>query len=284
MKRQLIVSALVFAVFAASGVAYRLATASDHDDGETDIKARALNLTDHYMFKAPDDSNAMVLVMYVNPRSLPGYQYLLSTQARYEFHVSRPAAKNSPASTSDNVVLRFEAGAADASGVQPVTFTVLKDGAVIGSHSGATTSMPNSRLNTTAKLTTNTATVGADTFTYFIGSRADTFHFDVIRYFQVRNFAARRFFGAGTAGEPIPPAYLEANCKGQAFLANILNPGSDAVDGDGVNLFNPPSCAPDFTKNYNVTAIVLKAPITAFRSAGGAENIFDSWSTISIPQ
>ena len=29
------------------------------------------------------------------------------------------------------------------------------------------------------------------------------------------------------------------------------------ADGDNINLFHPPSCAPDFTKNLNVTAIAL---------------------------
>jgi hypothetical protein len=211
---------------------------------------------------------------------------LLSTQARYEFHVSRPSAKNAAASTNDNVVLRFEAGAANTDGTQPVTFTYLRDGAVIGQHVGSTTSMANSRLNTNTSNTNNSATIGTDTFTYFVGSRADTFHFDVIRYFQVRNFAARRFFGgSGGIGEPIPPAYLESNCKGQAFLGGVAAAGgTPELDGDDVNLFNPADCAPDFTKNYNVTAIVVKAPIAALRSVGGAENIFDSWSTISIPQ
>jgi len=46
-----------------------------------------------------------------------------------------------------------------------------------------------------------------------------------------------------------------------------------------VNLWNPPSCAPDFTKNYNVTAIVMEIPIA---SLGGT--VFDTWSTISVKQ
>lgn len=280
MKRQLLVSALVFAVFVGSGVAYRLVNASDHDDGENDIKARSLNLTDHYVFKAPDDPNALALVAYVNPRSLPGYQYLLSTQARYEINVARPSGKGGKSATTPNVTFRFEGGAANENGVQPVTFTVLVDGAVIGSHTGATTPINIAKSNT--GLTNNSATINGQTYTYYVGARADTFHFDVIRYFQVRNFAANRFFG-GPGGIGNASAALPANnCKGQGFLGGIL--GAPEGDNDDVNLFNPPSCANDFTKNYNVTAIVLKAPLAALRSAGGAETVFDTWSTINIPQ
>ena len=99
---------------------------------------------------------------------------------------------------------------------------------------------------------------------------------DVQRFFQVRAFLAGRFFGgAGGTGDPDAP--LAANCKGQALLNGILN-GAEG-DGDEVNLFNPPECAPDFTKNYNVTAIVLNVPIA---DLGGT--VFDTWSTISVAQ
>jgi hypothetical protein len=56
--------------------------------------------------------------------------------------------------------------------------------------------------------------------------------------------------------------------------------GASDPDLDDVNLFNPPSCAPDFTKNLNVTAIVLNVP-KAFLGGG---DIYDTWSTISVAQ
>ena len=51
-------------------------------------------------------------------------------------------------------------------------------------------------------------------------------------------------------------AFLE---MGDQFLA-LSDPNKEVQpsDGDVINLWNPPSCAPDFTKNYNVTAIVMK--------------------------
>lgn len=247
-----------------------LGIASDHDDGETDIKSRALNLSDHYAFKSGND---LALVMYFNPRGLAGKQYLMSPNARYEFHLAKVASKTAAASTSDDYVFRFEAGAADATGVQPITLTILKEGAVVGMHTGKSTDFATSQTNT--GLTINSGTAGGMHVKYFVGMRADSFHFDVTRFFQVRAFLASRFFG-GAGGNGNAQAALAPNCRGDAFLALDKETSSD---GDTVNLFNPPSCAPDFTKNYNVTSIALNVPVA---DLGGS--IFDTWSIITVKQ
>lgn len=269
LKRLLAVVSLL-AGAAAVGTTYHVVQASDHDDGEADLKGRALNLTDHFAFKSGTD---LSLVMYLNPRSLPGRQYFLSTNARYEFHVTKVASKTGAPTGQDDYVFRFEAGAPDAAGAQPITLTILQDGNVVGTHTGLSTSFGASKANTVIE---NTGTQGGIGFKYFVGQRADAFHFDVIRYFQVRSFLADRFFG-GAGGTPNASATLAPNCRGDALLAlgSETNP-----DADVVNLWNPPSCAPDFTKNYNVTAIVLNVPIANL--GGGA--IFDTWSTISVPE
>lgn len=283
MRRRFILGAL--SLLTAAGVATtQLATASDHDDGETDIKARALNLTDHFAFKSPASPDQLSLIMYFNPRSLPGRQYSMSTNARYEFHVSRAASKLAAPTGADDIVFRFEAGAPDGNGVQPITLTMLKDGNVIGMHSGSSTSFASSKSD---QITTNLADIGGAQLKYFIGQRQDSFHFDVVRFFQVRAFLAQRLFG-GAGGKGDASATLADNCRGDKFLANLLpggvaaNETGGASDGDVINLFNPPSCAPDFTKNLNVTAIVLNVPIAALQANG--ETVFDTWSTISVPE
>jgi hypothetical protein len=253
-------AASLIAGMALIGGATTTALASDHDDGETDIKSRALNLSDHYAFKTPGSSTDMTLIMYFNPRSLPGRQYYMSTQARYEFHVSKAATKTSMPTAKDDFVFRFEASAPDMTGTQMVTLTVLKDGAVIGTHTGTSTGIAGARSNT---VVTNSATISGNAIKYFIGQRADSFHFDVVRFFQVRSFLADRFFG-GAAGAGNAGAGLAAG---------------GVADADVINLFNPPTCAPDFTKNLNVTAIAMNVPISML---GGT--IFDTWSTISVPE
>ncbi|MFN0247937.1 MAG: DUF4331 family protein [Kofleriaceae bacterium] len=272
--KRLLVAAGLFAGATALGTTYQIAVASDHDDGELDLKSRALNLTDHYAFKS---GNELTLVMYMNPRSLPQRQYDLSTNARYEFHVSKVANKAAQPTATEDYVFRFEAGPPNPAGVQSITLTVLRDGTVIGTHAGTSTGFANSKANT---VTTNMGTAMDVDFKYFVGMRADSFTFDVQRFFTVRSFLARRFFGgAGGIGDPSALGALQPTCKNQTLAQGILGTG-DTTDGDAVNLWNPPECAPDFTKNYNVTAIVLNVPIADL----GGGTVFDTWSTISVKQ
>src|SRR4051812_15800195 len=150
------------AILSATQVGY----ASDHDDGETDLKSRALNLSDHFVFKSGSD---LAFVMYFNPRGLAGKQYFMSPNARYEFHVAKVASKTAAPSVAEDYVFRFEAGPPNASGVQDVTLTVLQNGTVIGNHTGKTTDFASSKSNT--GLMTNNGMAGSMHVKWFIGMR-----------------------------------------------------------------------------------------------------------------
>lgn len=270
MKRIVLLSMSLAAAIAVVAGAGRTGYASDHDDGETDLKARALNLSDHFAFKTKD--NQLALIMYFNPRGLPGKQYFLSTKARYELHVSKVAGKTAAPTNKDDYLFRFEAAEPDATGAQAITLTMFKDGQKVGTHTGKTTTIAASRANAIAD---NKGKIGNYDVRYFVGPRADSFAFDVVRFFQVRAFLADRFFG-GEGGKGNAGATLADNCRGDKFLGAENGPS----DGDNINLFNPPSCAPDFTKNLNVTAIVLDVPIAQLDD----NTIFDTWSTISVAE
>ncbi|MBX3157832.1 MAG: DUF4331 family protein [Deltaproteobacteria bacterium] len=288
MKRIAGVSALLSAAIAVVAISYHSGEASDHDDGEQPDKSRELNLTDHFAFKSPSSPDELSLITYFNPRSLPQRQYFMNVGARYEQHVTKIGDRLQAATGKDDLVFRFEAvGAPDGNGVQQVKLTVLKDqGGTLteaGSMMGSTTSFAGSSNNT--NLTVNTGTVGGLDVKWFIGQRADSFHFDVARFFEVRAFLAKRLFGGPGGATGDATATLADNCRGDKFLALLLPGGAAAneaggvPDADTVNLFNPPSCAPDFTKGLNVTAIVLNAKINQL---GGT--VFDTWSTISVPK
>lgn len=277
MKRKSWIAASLFLGAAAVVATTGIGLASDHDDGEPTsgtAKNRNLNLTDHFAFKSPTASNELAILTYTNPRSLPGHIYTMATNARYEQHVSKVANKTDTPTTKDDYVFRYEFGPADDSGVQAITVTLLENGAVVGTTTGMTTSLAASKAG---NIVNNDATIGGVHFHYFVGARADSFTFDVVRFFQVRAFLAQRLFG-GPGGVGDPTATLAPNCKGQPFLGGIL--GSDEGDGDNVNLFNPPECAPDFTHNYNVTSIDTNVDIAAL----GGGTVFDTWSTISLLQ
>src|SRR5258708_6672765 len=113
--------------------------ASDHDDGENDQKSRALNLTDLYVFREGDqtgvsgDNQNLIFVMNVNPRSVARQQYFWSTNALYEFHVTRRTAKTDLVTGADDVLLRFQFGAPDLAQRQQITVTAIKHGSTFSS-------------------------------------------------------------------------------------------------------------------------------------------------------
>src|SRR5688572_29350039 len=116
MKRLIGVSLAVLVAVAAVAMTTRDGEASDHDDGENtgsadsgNIKDRARNLTDHFAFKSPAAQDELALVMYFNPRSLPGRQYFLGQDTRYEFNVAKVATRTEAGKTAPDYVFRFEA-------------------------------------------------------------------------------------------------------------------------------------------------------------------------------
>jgi len=234
----------------AGGIGWVAIQASDHDDGETDRKARSLNLTDLYVFRENDQDNGaaagnLVFVMNTNPRSVARQQYYFSTNARYEFHLTQRASATAPVTGADDVTLRFEFGAPDGSSQQPMTITAIRNGSTLST----TTKVGGGAILTTpitAAPNTCMVDLGGSTMKVFAGLREDPFFFDVEQFFKVR--ADRRANGAaGTVG------------------------------------FRNLETAVDFTKGYNVNAIVVSIPISFLANGTGATT-FDVWQTISLPQ
>lgn len=227
--------------------------ASDHDDGVSDVKTQALNLTDLYVFREDNqtgnaaDKGNLILIMNSSPRSLPEQQYYFSEGASYQFHLTRVSADNkntSPTGASD-IILSLMFGAADANGQQPITVTAIRDGVSTSS----TTAGDGSPLLTTPiqasmanELINNSVALNDSELTVFAGMREDPFFFDVQQFFKVR---------AGAAG---------------------LGPKVS---------FLPPGQATDFTTGYNVNAIVVRVPISFLQTAA-AEPVFDVWETVFV--
>jgi hypothetical protein len=252
------------AIAVAGGLWMAGARASDHDDGETELKGRNLNLTDLYCFRedwqtgnAGDNGN-LVFVMCANPRSVARQQYYWSTGARYEFHVGRLplASVNGAAPGTEQFTLRFEFGAPDGTNRQPMTVTAIRDGAEFAATVGARFDNGVATGGTESIKTTPIGgagayvheaydiTLGGSTLRVHSGHHEDPFFFDVESYFRVR-----------------------------AALAGI---GPAAA-------FKPTTTAADFTAGYNVNAIVVRVPI-AFVQGASTDPVFDVWETISVRQ
>ncbi|WP_041549692.1 DUF4331 family protein, partial [Chamaesiphon minutus] len=145
-KKSLVLGGISLAVMLAATSLPQYLMASDHDDGEVDAKGRSLNLTDLYAFREQDqNSNAnpsdLVLVMNSNPRSIARQQYYFSTNARYEFKLTRVANKDATPTGQEDVIIRFEFGAPNDQQQQQIKMTVIKDGQTTSATNLVTTSL-----------------------------------------------------------------------------------------------------------------------------------------------
>ncbi|NEZ67214.1 DUF4331 domain-containing protein [Leptolyngbyaceae cyanobacterium CCMR0082] len=189
-KRQtwLKLSGVFLATTLTLGGAATLINASDHDDGEVDVKGRNLNITDVYAFREKDQNpNAseddLILMMNTNPRSLARQQYYFSTNARYEFHIDSVANKDAKVAGQPDLTLRFEFGPPNENQEQEVTVTTIRDGKT-RVRKAVTTSLFDSSPNI------NNVKLGGERLTVFAGLREDPFFFDVEQFFRVRAGAA----------------------------------------------------------------------------------------------
>ena len=207
--------------------------ASDHDDGESEVKARNLNLTDLYVFREQDQNAAatagnLIFVLNCNPRSLARQQYYFNTQATYRFNVSRVSANAATPTGVADMTLSFNFGQ-PSNNQQSMTITAVRDGVT----SQATTTTGGGSILTTsladaASEINNAVSLAGATLTVFAGLREDPFFFDVEQYFRVRAACA-----AGACGSV---------------------------------LFRPAGTAVDFTDGYNVLSIVVRVPVSCWAS------------------
>ena len=191
-KLLLISGVSIAALLLATGLPKAL-VASDHDDGEVDTKGRNLNLTDLYAFREKDQNPAakdgdVMLVMNTNPRSVARQQYFFSTNARYEFKITRVADKEATPTGQEDIILRFEFSAPNNRNQQQIKFTAIKDGKEVSAQNLYTTP-----LNTKPAINRLESKDGK--VAVFAGLREDPFYFDVEQFFRVRAGA----LGRGTA-------------------------------------------------------------------------------------
>lgn len=245
---------------------YSKVSASDHDDGETNIKSRNLNLTDLYAFRKDSetgvagDASNLILIMNTNPRSLPRQQYFFNTNAFYNFHISRRTSATQPVSGVEDIRFEFSFQPPDANGKQAAYVQVhtFNNGVAAATqtfaNAGYTTPAPALLSNSASAPTVNPIQVAplananspaTTTVNFFAGLREDPFFFDVEQFFKVR-------------------ASIAANGGAPSFG------------------FNSVATAQDFAKGYNVNAIVADIPISLLKSANN-ETVFDIWETITVP-
>ncbi|HLY23504.1 MAG TPA: DUF4331 family protein [bacterium] len=186
-RSRLWLSALALLALAAMVITPRLLVASNHDDGELDLKGRALHTTDFFVFREQDQNPAagagdLIFVMNVNPRSLPRQEYAFSTNAQYDIHVTRAMNNDAMPTGKTDAMLRFQFGAPGQDGSQPIKVTAIRDGVTTAGSMGARTTP----LAAAAAPIVTPVTLGGGTISVFAGLREDPFFFDVEQFFRVR--------------------------------------------------------------------------------------------------
>jgi Domain of unknown function (DUF4331) len=223
--------------------------ASDHDDGDIDVRSRALSLTDLYVFREKDQNptaadDDLIFVMNTNPRSLARQQYFFSTEARYEFKITRTGNINSVPTGTPDMTMRVTFGPSQANRQQQMTITLLEKGKqpVVISRTRDNRHIVTTPLASAATPAINQVAIKGQNVSVFAGLREDPFYFDVEQFFRVRS---------GLLGR-----------------------------GPSVG-FRSPDDALDFAKGYNVNTVVMRVPRKLLQS-GTQATTFDTWLTISV--
>jgi Domain of unknown function (DUF4331) len=186
LTKSLILGAIsIAALLVATGLPKSL-IASDHDDGEVDTKGRNLNLTDLYAYREKDQNQGaadgdLILTMNTNPRSVARQQYYFSTNARYEFKLSRVGDKDATPTGQEDVTLRFEFSQPNDRNQQQIKFTAIKDG-----KETSATNLRTTPLNAEKAYVNQLSTGDGSKIAVFAGLREDPFFFDVEQFFRVR--------------------------------------------------------------------------------------------------
>jgi hypothetical protein len=248
---------LLLVLLLAAGGAAVVAYGDDRDDGAGTTNARALDLTNLYVFRegdqtgVPGDNANLVLILCARPYALPRQPYAWATDARYELHVTRVSAGNDgPVTATDDVLLRFEFGAVDANGQQPITVTAVRDGSTASTAVRSDNGLPvltralaaPSEPASVPATSLHPVSLHGSTLTVFSGLREDPTYFDREQYLLVRSTVL------GLGG-------------GQAAFRTL-------------------EAAVDVAKGYNVNAIVVRVPISFLQGTGSATT-FDVWGNVS---
>lgn len=212
----------------------RAAFAADHREAPIVDAIAEGDITDVYLFTDPNDPTRVVMIMNVNPFSVPAElpSYSLSPDLLYQFKVDNTG------DAREDVVIQV---VADVSG-QGQTIRVL------GPASPSVTGARNILLNSSPSAQGAFGTVfGSPTPTgvqAFVGMRDDPFVFDVGQFFRILNGTQDVFRAIPSAG----------------FRGRAVRPdGTSGVDGFG---------------GFDVTSIVVSLPKSMIRGSSSKVNVW----------
>ncbi len=264
------VFAVVLLAVALSMYSIHAARSSDHQDSPTVVANPMEDITDAYIFPAPDNANNVAFVVDFCPLIPVGCNSSFDPNVLYQIKLANVAGD-----PKDHLVIQMKANAA---GTSP-SFTLYGPAA------------PNETANTQNTLVAQTGTFNFNTpatvgngIQVFVGPRHDPFYFDLAKFFQIipdRNYK----------NQPNPP-------PGTASSFNFPNPTAPVLDSVGAPYkggmsaqalgcdvpgspnYSTPS---DTLAPYNVMSFVVEVPKSMLTPPGGAPGPIGFWTTTSTP-
>ncbi len=238
----LLVMAAVFSLYG-----LRPSVSSDHADSPAVLARPGADLTDVYVFPAPDNDNNVVLAVDAHPLIAAGMgpQTFFDPGVMYQFKIDN---------TGDHVedlVIQFRASA-PANGSQKITLYGPAKPNMVGTSS--------TWIKPTGTFAYNKATSLGGGVKVFAGPREDPFFFDLARFFAI---IPDRNFGNHGAGKTVPAA-TESGFRG--FAAGSGCDTSPSQDFLAANKFN-------------VLSLAIELPRTKLSPSAGKVSV---WATASV--
>lgn len=246
------VTALMVATIALYGL--HVARASDHQDSPTVVARPGSDITDVFVYPAPDNSANVVLAMDVYPL-IPGgmstgSQYAFDPSVLYQFKIASNIANKD---YTEKRVIQFTVNGTG----QTQTLTMYGPAA------------PNEMSTTNTLLKASTGVVPFNKVTKlannqiqaFAGTRRDPFFFDLAQFFKIvpdRNYQYHQ------TGSSVPPASASSF---NGFAANA----NGCLTTASSNLL----------ANFNVLQIAVEVPKTMLEPSGAALGKIGVWATTS---
>ena len=235
---------LIAAVVALSLYAVRAGVSSDHADSPAVLARPGADLTDVYVFPAPDNDNNVVLAVDAHPLIAPGQgsSTFFDPGVMYQFKIDNDGTH------IEDLVIQFSASAPQ-NGSQTLT--------LYGPGKPNQTGTQSTWIKPTGTFAYNKTSMVSGV-KVFAGPREDPFFFDLARFFAI---IPDRNFGNHAAGKTVPPASANGF---RGFAAGSTCDTTTSQDFLAANKFN-------------VLSLVVEVP----RSMLGSGKI-NVWATASV--
>ncbi len=222
---------------------------SDHQDSPTMIQRPGADITDAYIFPAPDNIDNVVLVMDSHPL-IPagmGTSTFFDPAVMYQFKIDNVGDK------TEHLVIQFVASGANAQ--QQLTMFGPAAPRLTGTQSVAVTRTGSFAYNAPTKLPGG--------IQVFAGPRKDPFFFDLSQFFKI--IPDRNAGYHPPLGSSVPPPSAASFRGFPAGSACDITPAVDFLSSN----------------RFNVLSIVVELPKTLLAPAGGTPGKISVWTTAS---